>query len=293
MIVVSLGAGLGNQMFEFSFYEHLRRRFPKQSVKLDSNYAFPLAHNGIEIFDIFGISAEIATKNDVLNLTKGISLMGMGECGNSIIKRIRRKMGWYPHTLKIQKDFTEFYPDFFDINNDSNIYFYGPFANYKYFKEISDDIKKIFKFPDIKDKYNIDYQSQIISQNSVSIHVRKGDYETEGVQLTSLSFYNKAINYIEKKIENAVFFVFSDDLDYARELFGNESKFVYVKGNEGKHSYIDMQLMSLCKHNITANSTFSFWGAFLNCNKSKIVVSPNLPFTGMKNPFVCDDWLLI
>lgn len=292
MIIISLGAGLGNQMFEFSFYEHLRRRFPNQSIKLDSNYAFPIAHNGIEIFDIFGISADIATKNEVLKLTKGIGLRG-GNCGTSLFKKIRRKIGWYPNTMRIQKDFTEFYPEFFDIGIDADIYFYGPFANYKYFKEIGDDIKNIFKFPVIKDERNLEYQSQIMYKNSVSIHVRRGDYESEGVQLTSLSFYNQAIKYIENKIENAVFFVFSDDLAYARELFGNANKFVYIKGNKGKHSYIDMQLMSLCKHNITANSTFSFWGAFLNDNKSKIVIAPNLPFTGTKYPFACDDWIMI
>lgn len=292
MIVVSLGAGLGNQMFEFAFYEHLRRRFPKQSVKFDPNYAFPLAHNGIELFDIFGINADIATEDEVLKLTKGVGLRGCNS-SNSLIKRIRNKLRLYPDTMRFQKDFSEFYSDFFDIKDESNIYFYGPFANFKYFKEISDDIKKIFQFPCLKDERNIKYYDQIISNNSVSIHVRKGDYVLEGIQLTSLSFYNKAINYIESKIENPVFFVFSDDLEYAHELFGNDRKFVYVQGNKGKQSYIDMQLMSLCKHNITANSTFSFWGAFLNTNISKIVISPNLPFSGTKHPFVCDDWILM
>ena len=89
------------------------------------------------------------------------------------------------------------------------------------------------------------------------------------------------------------FFVFTDDIEYAEKLFYDTSKFIIVKGNSGRNSYRDMQLMSLCRHNITANSTFSFWGAYLNRNNDKIVVAPDIPFSGTKNPFICDDWIRI
>lgn len=297
MIIVSMGGGLGNQMFEYAFYLQLKTLYPNEEIKVDTRYVFPVSHNGIELFDIFGIIPVVATKEDVLSLTKGYKLYGEGFSSNTIIekilRRIKNKFQSAPDSMRIQEDFTEFSKIFLSIDENQSVYFYGPFANYHYFSEIEEVIKETYLFPTINDKTNKKYKHEIEQCNSVSIHIRRGDYITEGVELAKPEFYKKALDIMEDKVDSAKYFVFTDDKEYARELFSDAEKFVIVEGNSGKDSFRDMQLMSLCKHNITANSSFSFWGAFLNRNKDKIVVSPNQAFTGCKYPFVCDDWILL
>ncbi len=292
MLIVSFGAGLGNQMFEYAFYQQLKSLHPDKEIKIDSKYAFPLAHNGIEVLRIFDLNVDFASLEDVISLTHGFFLAGEGFNGNHLMKRVLKKLGLYPRTMKIQKDFSAFYPEFLDKDIGDDFYFLGVFANYHYFKDDSKKIKSIFTFPEIKDKTNSDYLEQIQGCNSVSIHIRRGDYISLGIQTASNRFYEEAIDYIDSKVDNAKFFIFTDDKNYARSQFTSE-RFVIVEGNSGENSFRDMQLMSLCRHNIIANSTFSFWGAYLNANEDKIVVAPDLPFTGTSYPFVCDDWKLI
>lgn len=290
MYIVSMGGGLGNQMFEYAFYKHLKTLYPKIEIKVDKNYAFPLAHNGIEVFNIFGLDAPEASINEVKKLVKYFPIYFNNTLTNRIITKVLRKINKLPKTFVIQKDFTAFYDDFLKLSNSESKYFYGPFANYRYFEGIKDDIKRLYKFPDINDEKNKRYESQIRETNSVSIHIRRGDYIREGIQLVSDEFYIKAINYIKEKVKETKFFVFTDDKDYCKDLF-NKDDFIIVEGNTGSNSYKDMQLMSLCKHNIIANSTFSFWGAFLNANPEKIVIAPNLVFTGCSCKFTCPEWL--
>lgn len=291
MIIVSMGAGLGNQMFEYSFYYKLKKLYPNQKIFVDDKYAFPIAHNGIELFDIFGLSAEHADIKDIRKLIWNYPIAGNTYSNNRLINFLTVYLRIYPKSLKIQKDFTEYYDSFFNLSDEKSYYFYGPFANYKYFNDIKDEVINTFVFPVIEDKNNLFYKEKIENTQSVSIHIRRGDYIKEGIELVPEKFYKDAIKIIESKVCNATFFIFTDDINYAENLFPNKDKFVIVKGNSGVNSFRDMQLMSLCKHNITANSTFSFWGAYLNRNLDKIVIAPNIPFTGTKNPFVCEEWI--
>jgi hypothetical protein len=121
---------------------------------------------------------------------------------------------------------------------------------------------------------------KIENNNSVSIHVRRGDFfkNKKRIQrygnICTNSYYKKAINIIKHKINDPIFLVFSDDIDWAKQNFTG-SNFIFVDWNKGKSSYRDMHLMSLCKHNIIANSTFSWWGSWLNNNENKVVISPS------------------
>lgn len=294
MKIVSMGAGLGNQMFEYAFYTYLCSLYPNEEIKIDSKYAFPLAHNGIELFDIFSLEAEEATETEVLKLTGGYGLNGENiNCQSSLrkfIREIKNRIIKCPETMRIQADYTEYYEDFFDVDENQSVYYLGPFANYLYFSKIQERIKQIYCFPPILDKSNLYYKQLIEKCNSVSVHVRRGDYITNGIELVPSDFYTKAMCIMKKKVENPTFFIFSDDVAYVRELFDDGNRYIFVVGNSGRDSFRDMQLMSLCRHNIIANSTFSFWGAFLNSNSEKIVIAPNMTFTGCKYPFSCHDW---
>ena len=114
------------------------------------------------------------------------------------------------------------------------------------------------------------YVYEIENSNSVSVHIRKGDYINSKMINLTIDYYKIAKSIIESKINNPKYLIFTDDKeaisDYLK-IFGNS--LVIVEGNQGNKNYRDMQLMSMCKHNIIANSTFSFWGAYLNKNSKK------------------------
>lgn len=140
---------------------------------------------------------------------------------------------------------------------------------------------------------------QIRASNSVSLHVRRGDYvSNQKIKKDALTpsgvctekYYFNAIEYIQAQIENPEFFVFSDDIEWCRQNLRLESAH-YADWNVGKESFVDMQLMSCCKHNIISNSTFSWWGAWLNGNPGKMVLVPDKwYYNGHIGDILCDDW---
>ena len=117
------------------------------------------------------------------------------------------------------------------------------------------------------------------STNSVAVHIRRGDY-LNGVNrntfyIPSVDWYRSAIMKIKEHVPSPVFYFFSDDLQWVQEQFSDMRDVVFVEGNKGSNSYRDMQLMAACKHAIIANSTFSWWGAWLNSNKQKVIIAPS------------------
>ena len=98
-----------------------------------------------------------------------------------------------------------------------------------------------------------------------------------------LEYYNKSIEYLNNKIDSLVFIIFSDDTKWAKENIKISNKTIFVDHNKDEKAWLDMQLMSKCNHNIIANSSFSWWGAWLNRNENKIVISPKRWFNSSNN----------
>lgn len=292
MIVISAGAGLGNQMFEYAFYLIMCETYPNEVIKIDNRYAFPAAHNGYEIERIFHLKAQKANLLEVFRLS-GRCPIGIPFYNQfvNLYRRRYKKSGEKRSHIK-QDEFYKYYDKFFTLTIPGNYYCYGPFCNYKYFKNLKSDITKIFMFPPIND-INRMYSEKIQNTNSVSIHIRRGDYLKENIKSATDKYYIEAIAYLNSKIEKCNYFVFSDDVAYATEIFGGRTDFYIIDCNRGNESYRDMQLMSLCKHNIITNSTFSFWGAYLNSNQEKIVVAPNLSFVGSEDYCWPSNWKVI
>lgn len=111
---------------------------------------------------------------------------------------------------------------------------------------------------------------------AISVHVRRTDYVNSGRFNLTQGYYTRAMEYIAKIVENPHFYIFSDDINWVEKNMEFNYPHTFVKGNMEQDSYIDMWLMSQCKHNIIANSTFSWWGAWLNNNPEKIVIAPNV-----------------
>lgn len=281
-------------MFQYALYYKLKKLYPTQSIKLDTEYAFPKAHNGIEVERIFNLQSEKASRSEVKEL---IDRKLVGEDENILIKlirEIRKKMGLHKRSYLAQHDYTKYYPQFLNLNLSRSYYLFGPFCNSLYFCDIEEEIQQIYTFPALDEKNR--KWLDLINQNiCVSIHIRKGDYLQFNMGCLTNDYYMKAISYIKEKLKNQkiVFLAFSDDVAYVRNNFGWVKNLYIVEENTGINSYRDMQLMSLCTHNINANSTFSFWGAYLNRNPNKIVIAPVQPVNRCKYPFTCEGWIMI
>lgn len=145
----------------------------------------------------------------------------------------------------------------------------GYWQNQSYFKNYKKDIYNLFSF-----KNSVDFH---LEKNSVAVHVRRGDYVTNKLARDTLgvlpiSYYKKSMILLARKINNPIFYIFSDDIEWVKKNFDFES--FNIKFIENSKAYEDLQCMSLCAHNIVANSSFSWWGAWLNNNPEKIVIAP-------------------
>lgn len=165
------------------------------------------------------------------------------------------------------------------VSNGENKYFIGNFENgTQYFRNSQDKIRRAFSFPRLDPK-NQQFAKAEESTNSVSIHIRRGDHMAENQHLFDVGgYYQQAVAYIKQHVDNPRFFIFSDDISWCKTNLSSlgitDKQAVLVQGNSGSNSFRDMQLMSLCKHNIIPISTFSWWGSFLNDNREKITIAP-------------------
>ena len=164
------------------------------------------------------------------------------------------------------------------LNLNKNTYIMGHFLNKKYIDPIRDKLLQEFT---LKNELTIPKELDLIMRNydTVSVHIRRGDYlYAECAQIINKEmrrghYYERAMKYIAAKVQNPFFLIFSDDMEWVRQNFICPYRHIYIN-NMGFKDYEEMMLMSYCKHNIIANSTFSFWGAWLNKNKKNTVIFP-------------------
>lgn len=253
MHIVRFDGGLGNQMFEYAFYLSLKQRHPWAFYGFDT-YSSDVEHYGFELDKVFGIDSSL-----------------------------ERKL--YPYMRKLERhgfvEFTEVKEENF-MSYDSFVYndlwtphyYRGFWQIEKYFISIKKKIEKAFRFNKEKLSYKTKQLSAILnSNNCISLHIRRGDYlYIENMQTFDVQYYHEAVDYSRSAIGGKVI-VFSDDIDWSRSILSYEDM-IFVDWNLGEDSWQDMYLMTQCKHNIIANSTFSWWGAWLNNNPQKIVIAP-------------------
>jgi hypothetical protein len=159
-----------------------------------------------------------------------------------------------------------------------NISIIGFFQSEKYFIHYKEIVLKLLRFPETKNKLLQNYLNLIKNRNSVAIHIRRGDYlNNPKVRyihgILGEDYYKKSISYVKKRVKNPLFFIFSDDINLVKNTFliFKDKKYIFI---DTKSAFSDLYLMSNCKNFIIANSTFSWWGAWLSKNKHKIVCAP-------------------
>jgi hypothetical protein len=272
--------GLGNQMFQYALYMKLKSQ--GKEVKFDDineyrhNLARPI------MLPIFGLEYPRATWEEIIALI---------DLSPRISQRIKRKL-FGKKSVEIRERDINFDPRL--LENDP-AYLTGYFQSEKYFVDIKEDVRKAFAFPnyidmqfptDLEQKIN-EYQNMIKHTEAISIHIRRGDYllvdELYGGICTD-AYYEAAITYMQTRHPDAVFYVFSNDIAWVKKWLENRyiekdgqknaGNFIIITGTNEYTGFVDMMLMSQCKHHIIANSSFSWWAAYLNSSPVKTVIAP-------------------
>lgn len=292
MIISQIIGGLGNQMFQYAAGRALSLEYGVP-LRLDVfKFADYSLHQGFELRQVFNCAAEIANETDVRSI--------LGWQFPSSMRRIVARPGMEAFRRRgfVVEPHFHYWPEINHVPQEC--YLHGYWQSEKYFQSHASDIRADFTFKTPVKKRNAELAEQIGSMSAVSLHVRRGDYAnnpktavTHG--LCSLDYYREAILHISKRVQKPHFFVFSDDIAWVKSNLKIAFPHQYVDHNLGTDSYNDMRLMSLCKHHIIANSSFSWWGAWLNPSAEKIVIAPRKWFANETNipDLIPDHWSVI
>ncbi|NOT76819.1 MAG: alpha-1,2-fucosyltransferase [Cyclobacteriaceae bacterium] len=265
MIIVRLRGGLGNQLFQYAAGSALAEHY-KTELTLDLYTYTKHPYRKFELSK-FNIDAREATRKEIHQFTGS----------NPIIRYLNKRENYFRCPTVFVQPHYHFYPDFLSLP--SNLYLSGYWQSEKYFESISEKIRLQFSPSLPLDSKNEGMKMKMQTENSIAVHVRRGDYGAETKHSSSffkvlpMDYYQKAISKMNSEIEQPIYYFFSDDSEWARKNFTNMNA-VFVDHNKGNESYKDLLLMSACKHNIIANSTFSWWGAWLNRNSEKKIIAP-------------------
>jgi len=303
MIISKIQGGLGNQLFQYAIGRNL-------AIKNQTDLGFDLSffqYNSLDanrqyLLEKFNISGRPLSELELKKI-KNSNFAGRNLTARIISKIIRTITSLTPIKYRDFVAFNDiiFHPAVLKIKSKNNVYLAGNWPTEKYFLEISDTIKKDFTLKNEFSEASINILKNIEeSENAFSLHVRRGDYvqneKTRNLHgnICTLLYYQQATNLIERQIKQPTYFIFSDDMPWVKENLKLNYPVVYVS-DQGIPDYEELILMSKCQHNIIANSTFSWWGAWLNNNPNKIVVAPKKWFnadTDIKD-LLPDNWIKI
>lgn len=292
MKIINISGGLGNQMFQYAFLLAMREATGDECLMDTSKYATYNLHNGFELPEVFKISARSATKEELKRVTRYTT--------NYKLSRVFRKFFPKKKTEVIEHmPSCEYMPNIFREAK-GDLFYEGIWQNEKYFSQVRSLILKEFTYRNPLSKQNLDAIDKFTQKTTVSIHVRRGDYlkHKNYIGLCGIDYYTAAIAHVKAKYGKDVqFAIFSNDLGWCQDnllplIDGYES--MMVDWNKGVESYNDIRLMSACQVNIIANSSFSWWAAYLNQNENKEVIAPR-KWTNMPVKFKrqLDDWTLL
>lgn len=286
MVIVRAMGGLGNQLQQYALYRKLEHM--GKDARLDTSWFFDeklqagmAAGRDLELAYFEQLPYRRAADTEIRSV-----LGRLWEEPESAVAKIKRKL--CPRTAPAFVESGMYHEEIFSMDNK---YLAGYWACDKYYADIMDILREDIVFPKSADaalqKKNEGTMALMEKQQSVSVHIRRGDYLDAGNAalfggICTEAYYNRAMAYMRERLSRVKFFLFSDDASYVRERYQGE-EYEIIDWNRGKDSFYDMMLMSRCRHNICANSTFSFWGARLNANREKIMIRPSIH----KNTQIC------
>jgi len=297
VVTVFLRGGLGNQMFQYALGLNLAKK-NRCPLVLDTVFLrdrFPRRNFTYRTYDmdVFAIDPSFTVLSDAADtfpipgLWLGLDIAGI------LARRVSGSQTLIREKSKV------FDPSVFAAKGD--VLLYGRWQSEEYFAGIADDVRTAFKFRHRLEGEAETLAEKIVAVNSVSLHVRRGDYVTfnnveRRMGATDLAYYDRAAKYIGERVTNPIFFLFSDDIQWCKKNVAIPFPTTYVDDiSSGPKAAFHLELMSLCKHNITTNSTFSWWGAWLNRNSRKILIAPKQWYANasLKENIVPTGWMRI
>jgi hypothetical protein len=268
MVITQIIGGLGNQLFQYAAGRALAQKYNTE-FKLDINrfetyklHDYSLQH--------FNIVQNFATPEDVIRLTT------FSRLHDTLNKKYLKNYFRFNTVVEKKNVFNE---KIFKAS--ANTYLDGYWQSEKYFTKAADTIRKEVTIVHEPSGKNLELATEIKKGNAVSLHIRRGDYVSNNLTnqihgTCSNEYYFSAIDYILSRVADPIFYIFTDDPAWVTQNFQIKTPHKFVTHNNAATNYEDMRLMSLCKHNIIANSSFSWWGAWLNNNLDKIIIAPKI-----------------
>ena len=266
MVIIRVIGGLGNQLYQYALYEKLKSL--GKDVKLDitdyMSYAREPERRALELKYFDNLPFEVCTLKERYALT---------DDNQAFFQKVRRKLFGKHRNIYVEKE--DYSPEIFDLNN---VYLDGFWNCEKYYEDRIPYLQEKIVFPKSANPKNEETAKRMLSENSVSIHIRRSDYLDECRKdrygnICTDAYYERALSYVMEKLGEVKVYVFSDDIPYVKEKFQGKD-YTIVDWNSDKDCFYDMMLMSKCAANICANSTFSMWGARLNKRPDKIMIRP-------------------
>ena len=272
MIIVKIKGGLGNQLFQYAIGLELSK-INKRQLYLDLSWFKNNKTDTIRNFmlDKFQIYHEIATEDLIKKFNNQ----------DSVLQKIINRLSNIFLPIRFRKYIIEIDNNF---NNEilllkDNFYLDGTWMNEKYFSTVKEDVRKLYSIKPFLNNYYKKIESNILYNNSICVHIRRGDYANNPDTLKyhgliPFDYYLVTMKYFSDKFKDAKFYLFSDDIEWVKSIFKNNSNICFVSNDFIDSDIQEFYLMSKCKHHVIANSTFSWWSAWLSNNPQKIVCAP-------------------
>lgn len=290
MIIVNIQGRFGNQMFGFALY--------RQLVKMGKEVYVDLSHNRLDeqmkkeraVFaiepniDLFGFEYPVIDDETAVEYLKNRE-------NRNLLKRWEYRI--FPQKCKC---YEEKATAVFDKNvlKLDDVYLNGYWQSEKYFADACKEVRQMYRFPDLFTDYQKRMMEEMAGRQSVSVHIRRGDYlnHPEIYGTTTLDYYRSAMAYMQERRENIHFYIFTNDIPWAEQNFEGDNITIVEDSGDLMIGNLDMALMAECKDNIIANSSFSWWGAWLNRNTEKIVIAPKVWEMNQSTKDIwCEDWI--
>lgn len=264
MIIVHINGGLGNQLFQYAAARRLAAVHHTE-VKMDVR---ELSSNALRAFSLSafkGVDVNFATTEEVERLRKP----GLFFKVANRLKPVNKRSFFREVSFR--------YDSRFNLLQD-NVYIKGYWQCEQYFLDIENKLRHDFQLKESFIQNVTGFATELSAVNSVALHIRRGDYTNKESLaqhgLLPFSYYERAIVHIEETVDHPHYFIFSDDSNWVKSNFPLPVNHTLVSGEITRSQYEDLFLMSKCRHNIIANSSFSWWGGWLNEHKEKIVIAP-------------------
>lgn len=298
MIIIKYKGGLGNQMFQYAMQLAIEKKYRGQQVLADtSHYLLLNEHNGYELESVWGICLTEATREQLKKVSPyyypGAATLHLPEKLRKLVagnfqykykdKKLQKNSEMKSHYYK-QKTHCSYEQEIWELEESKDWYLDGLWQNTAYFDEVEEAVRTVFNFRNkvCHTGQDLLWMEQIKNTDSVSVHVRRGDFKNSKFDICRPEYYRRAMQIMDDEIQkqgksagNRKYFFFTDDVAYVEEIFKDiPASCKEIVHHDTGSSILDMELMSLCSCHIISNSTFAWWAAWLDEKPDSITVGP-------------------